>query len=259
MTATTRWSYWLSDTLALLSRNMLRYRRRPDVLAVLLAQPLIVLFLFRYVLGGETKLPDYVDYLMPGVFALAVVNGSAAAGIGLAEDLALGVVDRLRALPIGRSTFLAARAFMDIAKNLIIIPLVGLLGIAVGYEMAGSLGDILVAAALLLCLGLMFAWVSMAIALWSGSVDATQGAAFLLALSLSFASSGFAQVGTMPGWLQGFVKINPVTHVDDAVRTLVSGSHLSASHDVYTSLISIAVVLALVIPLALLQYARYAR
>ncbi len=248
-----------SDTIALVRRSMIRYQRSPDVMAILLLQPLIVLLLFRYVLGGQVRLPNYVQYLMPGIFAFSVINGSATMGIGLAEDITSGVVDYLRALPIARSAFLAARAITDIQRNMLIVPAVGVLGVIVGFHFVGSAPRIVLAGVLLLALGWMFAWISMTIALWTGSVEATQGAAFLLSLVFSFASSGFAIVATMPSWLQPIVRANPVTHVDDAVRALTTTAHAPAAHDVVISLIWIVGVLSVTIPLAVTRYARNAR
>lgn len=246
----------IADLSTLVRRNMLRYVRRPDVFAILVIHPLIVLLLLRYILGGEVFLPDYIQFFMPGLFGLTVVTGSATIGIELAEDISSGVVDRLRVLPITRSAFLAARAITDVAKNALIIPLVGALGVAVGFHLVGSPSRIILAGVLLLALGWMFAWISMTIALWTGSVDATQGLALMLAIVFSFASSGFAPVYTMPSWLQPFVKVNPVTHVDNAVRALMTTAHGPVAHNILSSLISITVVLVIMIPLAVTRYAR---
>jgi len=246
----------IADLSTLVRRNMLRYVRRPDVFAILVIHPLIILLLLRYVLGGELLIPDYIQYFMPGLFALAVVTGSATIGIELAEDVSSGVVDSLRVLPITRSAFLAARAITDVAKNVLIIPLVGVLGVAVGFHLVGSPSRIILAAVLLLALGWMFAWISMTIALWTRSVDATQGLALMLAVVFSFVSSGFAPVYTMPSWLQPFVKVNPVTHVASAVRALMTTAHGPVAHNILSSLISITVVLVIMIPLAVTRYAR---
>lgn len=256
MTTSTPAAQPIADLSTLVRRNMLRYVRRPDVFAILVIHPLIVLLLLRYILGGELLIPNYIEYFMPGLFAIAVVTGSATIGIELAEDISSGVVDRLRVLPITRSAFLAARAITDVAKNAIIIPLVGALGVAVGFHVHGSPSRIIFAGLLLLALGWMFAWISMTIALWSRSVDATQGAALMLAVVFSFASSGFAEVSTMPSWLQPLVKVNPVTHVDNAVRTLMTTAHDPVAHNIVSSLISIAVVLVIMIPLAVTRYTR---
>ncbi|HWX44968.1 MAG TPA: ABC transporter permease [Solirubrobacteraceae bacterium] len=250
-----------SDTFALLYRNVLRYRRMPDVIVFLVIQPLIVLLLFRYILGGAIRLPgiSYVDYLMPGVFGMAIVIGSSTIGIGLAEDLASGTVDHLRALPIARSALLVARTFTDIARNLLVIPLIGLLGVAVGFNMTATLPNLLLAYALLLALGFAFAWISTTVALWTSSVEATQGLVILVALTASFASSGFAPVATMPHWLRGSINASPVTYVDNAVRVLITSASGPIAHDVVLALVWIVGIVAVMVPLSVMRYARHLR
>ncbi len=130
---------------------------------------------------------------------------------------------------------------------------------AVGFHFVGSAPRILIAVVLLLALGSMFAWLSFTIALWTGSVEATQGAAFLISLVFSFASSGFSQVSTMPSWLQPVVRANPVTHVDDAVRALTTTTHAPMAHNVLISLIWIAATLSIMVPLTITRYSRYAQ
>ncbi len=250
-----------SDTLALLYRNILRYRRMPDVIVFLVVQPLIVLLLFRYILGGAIHLPhmSYVDYLMPGVFGMAIVIGSSTIGIGLAEDLASGTVDHLRALPIARSALLVARTFTDIARNLLVIPLIGLLGAAVGFKITTTVPNLVLAYALLLALGFAFAWISTTVALWTSSVEATQGLVILFALTFSFASSGFVPVSTMPHVIRGVVNASPVTYVDNAVRLLVTTASGPSSHDTAFSLIWVAGIVIVMVPLSVMRYARLQR
>jgi ABC transporter DrrB family efflux protein len=247
------------DTLTLMHRNTLRYRRMPELIMVTLIQPLIVLLLFRYVLGGEIQLEAYIQYLMPGVFGMAVINGSMTIGIALAGDITSGIVDRMRALPIARSSFFVARSLTDIAKNIVIIPLVGVLGVIVGFHLKGTFTHVLIAGALLLAFGFACAWISMTIALWAGSVEATQGIIFPVIMVASFASSGFAPIDTMPSWLQSVVKANPVTYVDDAVRTLTTTAHGPAVHNIVSSLIWIAAILVVTVPLVVVRYTRRTR
>lgn len=239
----------------LVRRNIWCYLRLPDALVILLVQPLIVLLLFRYILAGESRIPNYVQFLMPGIFTFAVVTGSSTNGVSLAEDIASGVLERLRTLPIARSTFLVARATTDIVKNVLVIPLVGLLGVAVGFHLVGPASHIFIAAALLLALGWMFAWVSMAVALLTRSADATQGAAILISLGFCFVSSGVAQVSSMPSWLRPFVRVNPVTHVDNAVRTLLTTRGIPGN-EIVASVIWIGAVLLFAIPFAVVRYNR---
>jgi ABC transporter DrrB family efflux protein len=256
MTQAARFSRFTSECLTLIKRNLLRYRRSPDAVAAIVIQPLVILVMFRYVLGGETRLPDYVEYLLPGILAIAVLNGSATIGIGLADDVAAGVIDRLRALPISRGALLSARAILDVQRNLIVLPVISGIGVLIGFHVAGSPGRVILAGALLVALGWAFVWLCMAIALWTRSVEATQGIAFLLVLVFTFASSGFAPPSTMPVWLQDIVRLNPVTHVDDSVRILTTSGAASVGHSILLSLLGIGVILAIMLPLALIRYAR---
>jgi ABC-type multidrug transport system permease subunit len=249
----------IGDTASLVLRNMIRYQRRPDVILLVLVQPLILVLLFRYTIGGAIRIPgtSYVNYLMPAAFAVAIVNASATLGIGLAEDLTSGMIDRLRALPIARSSFLSARVITDFIRNLILIPLVGALGIAVGFHFHGTLPNLALAVVLLLGLGFTFAWISMLIALWSGSVEATQGMSILLFVLAGFVSSGFTPVQTMPSWLRGIAGGSPVTHVDNALRILTSSASGPVTHEVLAALIWMVAIMAITVPLAVLRYSHY--
>lgn len=248
-----------SDTVAMLRRNGWRYLRAPDVVAYLIVQPLVVLMLFKYILGGAILIPsmEYVEYMMAGILAMAVVMGSVAVGVGLAEDLVSGVAERLRALPTARSAFLTARSLTDVAKNLVVLPLVAAIGALLGFRLHTTAPHLILAFVLLLGLGVAFAWISMLVAMATSSVEAAQGALFPLTLLFSFASSGFAPPNTMPSWLETVVKASPVTHVDDAVRGLLTNAHASVGHSVVSSLIWIVAITIVTMPIAVRRYTRH--
>jgi ABC-2 type transport system permease protein/oleandomycin transport system permease protein len=249
----------IGDTASLVLRNLVRYQRRPDAILLVLVQPLMLVLLFRYTIGGAIRIPgtSYVNYLMPAAFAVAIVNASATLGIGVAEDLTSGMIDRLRALPIARSSFLLGRVMTDVVRNLILIPLVGALGIAVGFHFHGTLPNLALAGVLLLGLGFTFAWISILIALWSGSVEATLGMSILLFVLVSFVSSGLAPVETMPSSLRGIAGASPVTHVDNALRILTSSASGAVTHEVLAALIWMVAILAITVPLAVWRYSYY--
>lgn len=248
-----------ADVLTLVQRLFIRYRRRPDVIAFILIQPFILLLLFRYVIGGAIHIPgvNYVEYLTPAVVVLAIINASIALGGGLAEDLASGAVDRLRVLPITRSGFLTARVLYDTARNLLVIPLMWLLGLAVGFHFSATLGNIVVGCLLVLALGVAFAWISIVIALWSGSLETTQGLAVLIFVLAGFVSSGFVPVSTMPSWLQGIANSSPVTHVDNALRILTTNASGPVTHEILAALAWILAIVLVMIPLAVRRYSHY--
>jgi ABC transporter DrrB family efflux protein len=242
-------------------RNLIRYQRRPDVIVFILVQPFIILILFRYVIGGAIRIPgvNYVQYLTPAVIALAIINASSALGGGLTEDLVSGAVDRLRALPIGRSAYLTSRVLFDIARNLFVIPLIGLLGVLVGFHLSGTAPNIILAVVLVLLLGVAFAWISILIGLWSGSIEATQGILVLIFILSGFLSSGFVPTSTMPSWLRGIANASPVSHVDNALRILTTSTSGPVTHEVLTALAWIAAIMLVTIPLAIRRYSHYAQ
>lgn len=248
----------LADVTTFVSRSLLRYRRRPDAVLALILQPIIVLLLFRYILGGVVKIPgmSYVEYLIPGVFGFAIVTGSTTNGIGLAEDLNSGTVDHVRALPVLRSSFLLGHTTTDLIRNLIVLPMVYLVALAVSFHATTSPTELLLAYALLLLLGLGFAWISTVVALAFRSLDTTQAMVVLVSLVASFASSGFAPVESMPSWLQGVISISPVTYVNDAVRGLLTSADEPIAHDVLMACIWIAGIVLVAVPLSVKLQAR---
>lgn len=248
-----------ADVTTLMQRGLIRYQRRPDVIVFILIQPFILLLLFRYVIGGAIHIPgvDYVEYLTPAVITLAIINASSSLGGGLTEDLLSGAVDRLRVLPIARSAYLTSRILYDTVRNILVIPLMWLLGLAVGFHFSGSVANIVLGCVLVLALGVAFAWISMLVGLLSGSIEATQGIAILIFVLAGFLSSGFVPVSTMPSWLQGIANASPVTHVDNALRMLTTNASGPVTHEVLAALAWIAAILLVTIPLSIRRYSRH--
>lgn len=248
----------LADINTLMRRSLIRYRRRPDVIIFILIQPFILLLLFRYVIGGAIRIPgvSYVEYLTPAVITLAIINASVALGAGLTEDLLSGAVDRLNVLPISRSAYLSSRILYDTLRNMFVIPLVGLLGVAVGFHLSGTVPNIILGCALMLALGIAFAWISMFIGLYSQSLEATQGIVLLVFVLAGFLSSGFVPVATMPSWLRGIANSSPVTHVDNALRILTTSARGPVTHEVIAALAWIAAILLVMVPLSIRRYSR---
>jgi ABC transporter DrrB family efflux protein len=234
---------------------LLRYVRYPHLVAVAIVQPLLIVFLFRYVFGGAIGVPgtSYVEYLFPGIFAMVIVQGSGNTGMGLAEDVSSGVLERFRSLPVSRVAILAARTLADAVKNVLTLVLVGLVGIAVGFQFAASPIDVLVAFGLCVIFGVAMAWLSFAVTMLLGTVEAVQGALLILTLSATFISDTFVPTATMPGWLQLPVKMSPVSKLVDALRGLTIST---GSRSVEATVIWIVVLLALAIPVAIIEYRR---
>jgi ABC-2 type transport system permease protein/oleandomycin transport system permease protein len=128
--------YAVSDALTLAWRNLLTIRRVPQLLVFATIQPLLFVLMFRYVFGGAIKVPgvDYVNYLMPGIFAQTMAFGSISTGIGLAVDKGTGLIERLRSLPWARGGFRGGRTLADLARNVFVVTLMVAVGFAVGFR-----------------------------------------------------------------------------------------------------------------------------
>ncbi|HJP66405.1 MAG TPA: ABC transporter permease [Actinomycetota bacterium] len=227
-TVAMRRSWVVSDALAITKRNLIRYVRLPTLLVFSTIQPVMFVLLFRYVFGGAIRLPvpglSYVDFLMPGIFVQTTVFGSTQTGIGLAEDLAGGMIERFRSLPMARSAVLAGRTISDSVRNLFVVLLMTGVGMATGFRFHGGLISFLLALVLVVGFGFAFSWISALIGLAAGNVEAAQAGSFVWIFPLVFASSAFVPIQSMPGWLQAFAKYNPLTIVVDAVRALCLGT-----------------------------------
>lgn len=211
----------LRDSVTTAWRSLVGAVRTPQILVFALVQPVMFVLLFRYVFGGAIQTPgvDYVDYLLPGVFVQTAVFSGVATGVGLAEDLGRGVVDRFRSLPMASSAVLAGRTLADAARTVVTLLLMLGVGLAVGYRPGSALG-VLAGLGVVLLLSYAVTWFYVLIALAVRSPEAAQSAGFVLTFPLTFASSAFVAPATMPDWLRGFAEDQPVSVTADAVRAL---------------------------------------
>lgn len=215
----------ISDTLVLTRRNLLHLVRQPQLLVFTFIQPVMFTLLFRYVFGGaiQTGSVAYVNFLMPGIFVQTVVFGSTATGIGLAEDLATGVVDRFRSLPMSRLAVLAGRTLADLTRNTFVVALMTVIGLLVGFRPSGGITGFALGSIMILLAAFSLSWVFALVGLKAANAEAAQAVAFPLIFPLTFAPSAFVPVQTMPGWLQAFAKHQPITVIIDSVRGLMAG------------------------------------
>jgi ABC transporter DrrB family efflux protein len=217
--------YWaLADGLVLAKRNLVQIPRVPELLVFATIQPVMFVLLFRYVFGGAIDVgggTSYVDFLMAGIFVQTVAFGSMTTGIGLAEDLQKGLVDRFRSLPMSRSAVLTGRTVADLARNAFVILVMLVVGLLVGFRPEAGVTGWAAAIGLLLLFSFAFSWIAATIGLLVRSVEAVQQASFIWLFPLTFASSAFVQTDGMPGWLRAFADNQPITQVVDAVRGLL--------------------------------------
>ena len=215
----------VSDTVVLARRNLKRIPRQPDLLIAYTVQPVMFVLLFVYVFGGAIVTPgfEYVDFLIPGILVQTLSFGGFATALGLSEDLKKGLIDRFRSLPMSRAAVLTGRTLADIATNSVSIAVMLIVGVIAGFSFDAPLTHILLGIVLLLCFGYAFSWVFAFIGLSSSSPEASQSLGFIILFPLSFISSAFVPVESMPEVLQTFAEVNPFTIVVDAMRSLFLG------------------------------------
>jgi ABC-2 type transport system permease protein/oleandomycin transport system permease protein len=254
--------YWaVSDTKTVAWRNLVTIRRLPQLLVFSLVQPVIFVLMFRYVFGGAIRIVGpfpYVDYLMPGVFAQTVVFGAIQTGIGLAEDLHKGLIERFRSLPMARSAVLSGRTLADLVRNVFVMCLMVFIGFLVGFRVHTGVLGLLGGMAVMLFFGFSLTWVFAIIGLATANAETAQAASFPILAPLVFASSAFVVVGSMPGWLQGFAKYQPVSVAIDATRSLMLGGIYTNNAKVIASICYSIGIVAVFAPLAVLRYRRAA-
>jgi ABC-2 type transport system permease protein/oleandomycin transport system permease protein len=218
--------YWaVADALTMAKRNLIGYTRVPEAIFFSSVQPIMFVLLFRYVFGGAIPTPGYhyVQFLMPGIFVQTVAFGSIGTSIGLAEDLQKGLIERFRALPMSRWAVLAGRTTADLCRNLFVMALMTAVGYAVGYRIGTNVGEYLAGILLLLLFAYALSWGFAFIGLSAPNSETAQLMSFPLLFPLTFASSAFVPLQSMPGWLQGFARHQPVSIVVNAARDLMSG------------------------------------
>jgi len=247
----------IRDATAVAGRNLIAYRRVPQLLVFSTIQPVIFVLLFRYVFGGAVKTPPgvpYVDYLMPGIFVQTTVFGAIGAAVGLATDLKSGLLERFRSLPMARSAVLAGRTTADLARNVFVTALMAVVGFAVGFRVHTSALGFLAGMLLVLLFGYVLSWVFATVGLAVGDPETAQAAAFPVMALLVFASSAFVPVSTMPSWLQPFAEHQPVSVTASAVRALMIGGPTTSY--VLQSLAWCAAILLVFVPVAVRRYRR---
>ena len=247
--------WWaVSDAVVLARRNLLHYLRVPSLIVFSVVSPVMFILLFAYVFGGAISVPGlrYVDFLMGGILVQTVAFGSTETGVGLADDLSRGMVDRFRTLPMARSALLAGRTLADTVRHAFMVLMMTGVGLVIGFRLHGGIVKAVLALLVVLSFGLALSWVSAAIGLAVHDVEAAQMAGVMWTFPVTFTSSAFVPVDSMPGWLQAWADINPVTVTVDAVRNLLLGR--PAATDVGQALLWTTAILAVFVPLAVRRY-----
>ncbi|MEV4630474.1 ABC transporter permease [Micromonospora sp. NPDC049523] len=241
-------------SLALAKRSLIKTWRTPEALIDVTLQPVLFLIIFVYIFGGAVagSTHDYLQFLLPGILAQTIATGAIAIGVNLNTDIAKGIFDRFRSLPIPRSAPLVGAVLGDVVRYVIVTISTLAIGYLLGFRIdSGPLSAIagcLLAVLFALCLSWLPVYVSMKVR----TPGAVQGLMFALIMPLSFASNVFVDANTLPGWMQAFVDVNPMTHLVASVRGLFLGTPVG-SH-VWWTLAWCAGFVVVFMPLALRAY-----
>lgn len=262
MTATTapgirrsRPGWLLVDVAIVTARNLRRLSRVPTLVAFATVQPITFVLLFTYTWGGAVHPPGvqrYIDYVLPGLFVLTIAFGASQTGVAIADDLATGMIDRFRALPMTRSAVLAGRTVADGVRNLFVLTLMTAVGAAIGFRFHAGPVAFAAAIGLALAVGVTFSWIFALLGLLVRDAESAGTGGILAVVPLIFTSSAFVPVATMPDWLEAFANVNPITVVVDAIRALCLGGPTASA--VWQALAWICGLLILTVPAAVLRY-----
>jgi len=217
---------WLFvDSWVMVKRSLLQIRQDPEQLLGITIQPIMFVVLFRFVFGGaiDTGGVSYINFLMAGIFVQTAAFGSTISSYSIALDLEKGIMDRFRSLPMMKSAVLTGHVVADMFRNLLATAVMVGAGLAVGFRPEANVGEWALALGLLLFFTFALSWLFVLIALIGKTIQFVQQFSFILIFPLTFVSSAFVPVSTMPSWLRVFAENQPLTHLIEAIRALLVG------------------------------------
>jgi ABC-2 type transport system permease protein/oleandomycin transport system permease protein len=235
-------------------RNLIRLPRAPELLIAFTIQPIMFVLLFRYVFGGAISTPhySYVDFLIPGIIVQNIAFGGFVTALGLNEDLHKGLIDRFRSLPMARPAVLAGRTISDIFTNALSMAILLVTGIIIGFSFHTTAADAVAGVGLLLLFGYAFSWFFAFVGLLTSTPESANSVAFIVVFPLTFISSAFVPVSSMPSVLRAFAEVNPFTIVVNALRHLWLGA--PAHNYVWGAVVWSLAIIAVFAPLAVARY-----
>jgi ABC transporter DrrB family efflux protein len=248
----------LSDTLVITERNLVRLPRAPELLLAFTVQPIMFVLLFRYVFGGAIRTPgfSYADFLIPGIMVQNIAFGGFVTALGLNEDLHKGLIDRFRSLPMARAAVLAGRTSADIVTNGLSATILILTGLVIGFRFHTGALQAIAGFGLLLLFGYAFSWVFAFLGMLVSSAEAANSVGFIAVFPLTFISSAFVPIQSMPAVLRAFARVNPFTITVDAMRALWLGA--PAANYIWGAVVWAIAIIIVFAPLAVARYRRAA-
>ncbi|MCK9923859.1 ABC transporter permease [Frankia sp. AgPm24] len=246
----------VTQTFAMAWRSLMKMRRSPEQYFDVALQPLLFTAMFAYVFGGAISgsVHTYLPLLVPGIVAQTVLTTCMATGTQLREDMDKGVFDRFRSLPMSRVAPLAGPMVADLVRYLLAATLTYTMGLILGYRPGGGALGVFGAVVLAVVTGWSIAWAFTWIGTIAHSARSVQGISMMIMFPLTFLSNAFVPATTLPGWLEAFVRVNPVSHLVSASRDLANNGVLTAQVG-WTLLAGLAVIV-IFLPLSVLSYRR---
>lgn len=255
----------LQQSLTVVWRNLIHIRRMPEMLLDVTIQPVMFVLLFAYVFGGSISVAgsSYREFLLPGIMAQTMIFSAAVVAIGLNNDLAKGIVDRFKSLPMSRQSVLIGRSISSLIHSSIGIVVMALTGLIIGWRIRDGVLDAALGFLLLVLFGFSMIWLGIWVGSLMRSVEAVQGFMFTVMFPLTFVANTFAPTSSMPGWLRVVAEWNPVSSLTAGCRELwgngtvhEAGAQLPLQHPVVSSLIWSVVFTAVFAPLAVSAFRR---
>lgn len=246
----------IRQSLSLAARSIAKIRKNPETLIDVTIQPIIFLVMFVYLFGGAIQggTTEYLQFLLPGLMVQNAAFASLGIGMALNTDITKGVFDRFRAMPIARSAPLVGAVLGDVVRYLVALSVLLVTATIMGFRVQTDGLSVVLVFALMILFGLCLCWVSVLVGMLVKSPNAVPGTLIGILFPLTFGSNVFVEPSTMPGWLRGWVEINPVSHLTDAARGLLLGGEW-ASNALWAFLWALAIA-AVFFPLALRAYLR---
>ncbi len=246
----------IRQSLTMAYRGLLKIKRTPEQLFDVTLQPIIFTLMFTYIFGGAISgdVASYLPVIIPGILVQTVITTSIVTGVQLREDMEKGVFDRFRSLPIARIAPLAGALMADTIRYTIATVLTFAMGYVMGYRPEGGLLHVAFAALLVIACSWAISWIFAFFGVIARTASSVQGISMIILFPLTFLSNAFVPVETMPGWLQWFVNMNPISHLVSAVRGLTNADAYGT--DLAYSIIGAAAIVAIFAPLAVRAYMR---